>query len=303
MNVRQVSHLYSLLRPSNIQEIYSPLLSSHQVRLFVKRDDAIHSVISGNKWRKIKHLLHHVEQSGFSKVASMGGRYSNFLHALSYVCKHLNWHCDCYVRGYPQQSFTPMLQDIKGWGARLIFCDKQEFRNIRQQAPNLPKDVFWIPEGGFSELAVKGVKETFYELPLDKNAGFDYLVSAAATGTTLAGYLKGIEQLKRNVRIVGVRVLNNDDEIEEKVRQLTKKSINSTEFDLVRGYEFGGFAKRDERLEQFITSFESIHAIPIEPVYSGKSFFATFDLIQQGYFKPGSRILLVHCGGLQGKRT
>ena len=306
MNVRQVSHLYSLLQPSHIQEISTPILDSQQIRLFIKRDDRIHPVISGNKWRKIKYLLHYIEANGYTKVASMGGRYSNFLHALSYVCMRLNWESQCFVRGYPEQSLTPMLQDAKEWGAKLSFCDKQEFRNIRQMPPKLPKDVFWIPEGGFSELAVKGVKETFYELPRltsgREQASFDYIVSASATGTSLAGYLEGAMELKLNTQIIGIRVLNNDDEIEQNVSRLVKLPLENLPFELIRGYEFGGFAKSSEALNQFIGSFESNHTIRLEPVYSGKSFLATFDLIQQGHFKRGSQILLVHCGGLQGNR-
>lgn len=303
MSERQVSHLYSLLNPSNIQEIFSPTLSSHQVRLFVKRDDLIHHVISGNKWRKIKHLLHFIEDNGYSKIASMGGRYSNFLHALSYICYRLKWECHCYIRGYPAQSLTPMLQDAKNWGAKLTFCDRQEFRNIRERAPELSKDVFWIPEGGFSEFAIKGVKETFFELSSIDRAGFDYLVSASATGTSLAGYIQGAQEMKLGTCVVGVRVLQNDNEIEEKVGRLIKGQLSSAPFDLIRGYEFGGFAKKNEQLDRFISEFERKHGIPIEPVYSGKSFYATFDLIEQGYFEPGSKILLIHCGGLQGKRA
>ena len=42
------------------------------------------------------------------------------------------------------------------------------------------------------------------------------------------------------------------------------------------------------------------HHIPLEPVYTGKMMYGLFDLIQQGYFPAGSRIVAVHTGGLQG---
>ena len=37
---------------------------------------------------------------------------------------------------------------------------------------------------------------------------------------------------------------------------------------------------------------------PIEPIYSGKAFFAVSDLIQKGHFEDGNSILLVHTGGV-----
>jgi len=37
-------------------------------------------------------------------------------------------------------------------------------------------------------------------------------------------------------------------------------------------------------------------------VYTGKMIFGLYDLIANGYFKPGQRIIVVHTGGLQGIR-
>ena len=40
--------------------------------------------------------------------------------------------------------------------------------------------------------------------------------------------------------------------------------------------------------------------IPLDPIYTGKMMFGIFDLIQNDYFRKGSKILAVHTGGLQG---
>jgi 1-aminocyclopropane-1-carboxylate deaminase len=37
-------------------------------------------------------------------------------------------------------------------------------------------------------------------------------------------------------------------------------------------------------------------------IYTGKLLFGVYDLIQQGYFKAGQRIIALHTGGLQGQR-
>jgi len=38
-------------------------------------------------------------------------------------------------------------------------------------------------------------------------------------------------------------------------------------------------------------------------VYTGKLFFAVNDLLRQGFFPTGSKILLIHSGGLQGNAS
>jgi len=41
------------------------------------------------------------------------------------------------------------------------------------------------------------------------------------------------------------------------------------------------------------------HAVPLEPIYTGKMMFGLFDLIKNNYFSEGTRILAIHSGGLQ----
>jgi 1-aminocyclopropane-1-carboxylate deaminase/D-cysteine desulfhydrase-like pyridoxal-dependent ACC family enzyme len=35
----------------------------------------------------------------------------------------------------------------------------------------------------------------------------------------------------------------------------------------------------------------------LDPVYTGKALVALLDLVKQGYFKAGDKVLLVHTGG------
>ena len=43
--------------------------------------------------------------------------------------------------------------------------------------------------------------------------------------------------------------------------------------------------------------------IPTDFVYTGKMFYAFYDLIEKDYFPRESKLLLVHTGGLQGNRS
>ena len=41
--------------PSPIQEIKLNINNPNQVKLYIKREDLIHNIVSGNKWRKLKY--------------------------------------------------------------------------------------------------------------------------------------------------------------------------------------------------------------------------------------------------------
>jgi 1-aminocyclopropane-1-carboxylate deaminase len=65
-------------------------------------------------------------------------------------------------------------------------------------------------------------------------------------------------------------------------------------------YHFGGYAKIDSILVDFVNNFYATTKIAIEPIYTGKMLFGIYDLVSKSYFTPGTRILALHTGGLQG---
>ena len=84
-------------KPSLLTAIHSPLLEQKQIELWIKRDDLIHPVISGNKWRKLKYILDHALTLGSHTIISMGGAYSNHLHALAFAGKQLGLKTIGYI--------------------------------------------------------------------------------------------------------------------------------------------------------------------------------------------------------------
>ena len=80
---------FNLNIPSPIVELKSKLFIDKKISLFVKRDDLIHPIISGNKWRKLKYNFEEVHNKKYSVVLSFGGAYSNHLQALSWFSNTL----------------------------------------------------------------------------------------------------------------------------------------------------------------------------------------------------------------------
>ena len=116
--------LEKTFNPSILTKIDDPLLAQYQIELWMKRDDLLHPVISGNKWRKLKYILDHALSLGADTLISMGGAYSNHLHALAYVGKVLGLKTIGLVRGEQPETLTPTLQDMKNWGMELKFVSR-----------------------------------------------------------------------------------------------------------------------------------------------------------------------------------
>lgn len=282
-----------------IEPIQHPFLEEYPINLYIKRDDLLHPIISGNKWRKLKYTLLYALTHGHQRLISMGGAYSNHLHALAYIGHALNLETTGIIRGEKPAKENQTISDLRKWGMQLEFVGRSEFRELRKhQAYDAPPakqhNGFWIPEGGASHDALRGVSEIIKEIDID----FDLLTLACGTGTTLAGLAKTLPKTKR---ILGFSALKGGGFLEKDVRKLIQKR-SITNWTINFDYHFGGFAKTNDELTSFIDVFESINNIPLEALYNGKMLFGLLDMIKNGRFKKGQTIISIHTGGLQGKR-
>ena len=124
---------------------------------------------------------------------------------------------------------------------------------------------------------------------------YSHICCAAGTGTMTAGL---VQASGAKNKILAISVLKNNFEIEQQVKSLLPG--NEMKFDIVHEYHFGGYAKYKPGLIQFMNEFYRLTSIPSDFVYTGKLFYAINDLVTASYFPSGSRLLLIHSGGLQG---
>jgi 1-aminocyclopropane-1-carboxylate deaminase len=290
--------LEKTFRPSILTKIDDPLLAQYQIELWMKRDDLLHPIISGNKWRKLKYSLDHALSSGADTIINMGGAYSNHLHALAYTGKALGLKTLGFIRGEQPETLTPTLWDMQNWGMELRFVSRSDYRLLRQykgchDLPGIKPQQYWLPEGGAQALALKGVAELVNEI----DVAYSILCAPCGTGATLAGIIDAVPE---QVSVMGFAALKNAGFLQTDVESLLPRHCTNWQINL--DYHFGGFAKTNAELMAFIADFEYKTEIPLEPVYTGKMMYALYDLITKHSFKPGQRIIAVHTGGLQGKR-
>ncbi len=278
------------------QKVDLPFLKDSGVTLYMKREDTIHPYISGNKYRKLKYSLIEAKQQGHDTLLTFGGAFSNHIAATAYAGKEAGLKTIGVIRGEELEEgwqANPTLQLASEHGMQFHFVSRSDYRT---KGTDLFLDklkmtfgkFYLLPEGGTNDLAIKGCEEILTE----EDNKFDFVCCAAGTGGTIAGIINSAQP---HQKVLGFPALKGDF-LQDEIR----KWSDGGDWDLIQDYHFGGYAKINRELVDFINNFKKKTGIPLDPVYTGKMLFGIFDLTKKGFFKPGNQILAIHTGGLQG---
>lgn len=283
--------------PSPIQPIFDPLFDQKGLQVFVKREDLIHPVIMGNKWRKLKYNIREAKAQGHHQLVTMGGAFSNHIVASAAAAKKHNMQSIGIIRGEElNEESNPTLKQATDLDMRLEFVTREEYK-IWRENPFLIKeqfpDSYFVPEGGTNEFAIKGCMELVEEINMD----FDYICTPIGTGGTMAGILKGLDG---KGHVLGVSSLKGDFVHSMLKDLLVEHKIEQHNYQIFNQYHFGGYGKVTDQLIDFINGFNEKHQILLDPIYTGKLFYGVIDLIKQDFFKFNHKIILLHTGGIQG---
>jgi 1-aminocyclopropane-1-carboxylate deaminase len=275
------------------QPVSLPHSRQKEVRVVVKRDDLIHPFISGNKWRKLKYALIRAREQKRSHLITFGGNWSNHVLATACAAASFGFRATAYIRG--EQVDNPLLSLCRLYGLELVFVDRTAYRDKRRlfdENYGQDPDAFFIDEGGYSAEGALGCEEVISEL----KEQYDHIFVACGTGTTLAGISTAAAFHQPGATVHGVPVLKGGGFIRDAVESLSQKA----KFSLHTEYHFGGYARTTPELIGFIKQFVSSTGMLIEPVYTGKLFFAVDDLLKRDFFRAGDSVLIIHSGGLTG---
>jgi 1-aminocyclopropane-1-carboxylate deaminase len=281
---------------SPLQQIAQPALR----QLWVKRDDLIDPYISGNKWRKLKYVLEEAISTDKTHLVTFGGAYSNHLVATAAAAAKYALKSTAFVRG--ERVDNEMLLLCKLYGMDLRFTDRDSYKNkaeLYKRYFNEDDTAYFIDEGGAGPQAIKGCEEIIDELPED----IDHIFCAAGTGTTSAGLLNGIINRNRKAILHVVPVLKAGDYIKKQILDLTGFSVSEAPAEKMvihQDFHFGGYAKVNEELLNFMKNFIRDTGILIDPVYTAKLFYAINSLSETNYLDKDSKIVALHTGGLLG---
>lgn len=322
-----------------LQPLRFDWLQAAGVEAAILRLDLVDPLISGNKWFKLKHHLAAAEWAGARGVISLGGAHSNHLHALAAAGKRFGFATVGLVRGHAVE--TPTVLGLQAFGMELHWLGYAGYRARhdadfwlpwRERYPHL----FPVPEGGGGLDGAVGCAEIVEQARSQLSAlgweDYDGWWLACGTGTTLAGLV--LAEAGQH-EVIGAMAVPEGHGVEGNVEEIVEAfasklaptgtvSLSSlatlAESDQTalsapppasfksQGYRLldasrGGFAKTDPALLDFIARHEAESGIPLEPLYTGKALLALHEEVISGRIAKGTRLIFLHTGGLQGKRT
>ncbi len=286
---------------SHNQEVHLKLLKTKNVRLFVKREDEIHPLVSGNKFRKLKYNILEASNQKQHTLLTFGGAFSNHIVATAVAGNMSGLKTIGVIRGEElggdlekTLASNPSLKEAANHGMTFHFVTRDSYRNKTSEVflASLRArfgPYYLVPEGGTNLLAVQGCEEILTE----EDTAFNHVCVPVGTGGTIAGVIKAA---KPSQQVWGFPALKGGF-LKADIEPLLAENEN---WDLIDDYHFGGYAKYNDALIAFINEFKMETSIQLDPIYTGKMMFGIVDLIKKNYFSANSTILAIHTGGIQG---
>ena len=290
--------------PTPLESLVSPQAG---VQLFIKRDDLLHPPedihFCGNKWRKLKYNLLQAKEAGHTQLLTFGGAYSNHIAAVASAGQLFGFKTIGIIRGEAYPVLNPTLRHATQMAMTLQYWSRSDYRekNSPEALARLRQSFgkfYLLPEGGTNQLALQGVAELVDELhqqlSIDKQT---YIALSCGTGGTMAGIIRG---LQGQGQVLGFPALKGNFMQDEVRRCLGTEAKDLTNWSMQNTYHFGGYAKHKPELLDFLDFFQVEYGIELDPIYTAKLCFGVLDLLKKGFFSLGSKVVIVHTGGLQG---
>ncbi len=279
-----------------IQSWNDKAFSAAGIHTDVLRLDLLHPTVSGNKWLKLNGYLQKAIKEKKAGILTKGGPWSNHVHACAYACQLLDLSCHLWIKGNEKQP-TTTIKDCMDWGAAIRFVNRSVFYD--EQAAQVFADennLQYVPLGGSDHTGIQSVTGYIEALALPS---YTHAVCSVGTATTFAGFAF---QQNNFMTVTGIESGTKDGQLVEKIAAW-QTQFPHKKLELLFQFSFGGYSKYNEELTAFMNELYLQHEFPTDIVYTAKLFHAVKQLAAQQHFAQGSRLLIIHSGGLQGNRS
>lgn len=286
-----------MFEPVPVQRVTLPTC---QQAIQVLRLDVLHPLLMGNKWFKLQHNLQAMADRGLRELLTFGGAYSNHVYATAAAGQLLGIPTRAIIRGEPVQN--PVLDAARANGLQCAFWSRSDYRQkdhayaeLRARYP----EAWLVPEGGHNPEGIQGTEGIWQHIPaLQKLASGPWTVlTACGTGSTLAGLIRACPHPE--LALHGVAVLKGGDFLTRDVQAALSGGPGGPlpTWQVHTAFHGGGYARCNAELKAFLAAFARCNPqVPVEPVYTGKLFWAIEQLLLQQQLQPP--ILALHTGGV-----
>ncbi|WP_042858462.1 1-aminocyclopropane-1-carboxylate deaminase [Dickeya sp. NCPPB 3274] len=293
------------------------------VEIYAKREDCNSGLaFGGNKTRKLEYLIPEALAQGCDTLVSIGGVQSNQTRQVAAVAAHLGMKCILvqenwvnYADAVYDRVGNIELSRIMGADVRLDPAGfdigiRESWQQAMDEAAQNGGKPFPIPAGcsehPYGGLGFVGFAEEVRQQEKELGFKFDYIVVCSVTGSTQAGMVVGFAADGRSRNVIGIDASAKPEKTKAQILRIAQNTAGLvelgreiTEEDVVLDTRYGGpeYGLPNDGTLEAIRLCARLEGVLTDPVYEGKSMHGMIDMVRNGEFPKGSKVLYVHLGG------
>ena len=272
------------------------------------RDDNYPFLGGGNKARKMMSLHKEIKSKKYNAIVTTGGIQSNHCRATALYCHKYNIDCTIVFHGNKKDFYTQSgnAKIVKNTPSNIVFSEPDK---ISDNMDDIILDYkkkglkpYYLYGGGHTLEGSIAYVDIVQEL-IDFNYIPDYIFLASGTGSTQAGLLNGIAELKLNSKIVGISVGRSKENAEKVISEFSKELSRNYDLSNKIGkievddtFLCGGYGKYNKDIESISKSSLIDYGVFLDTTYTAKAFYGMKKYIQKKSIK--GKILFWYTGGI-----
>ncbi|MFM6981897.1 MAG: 1-aminocyclopropane-1-carboxylate deaminase [Microbacteriaceae bacterium] len=294
-----------------------------KVELWAKRED-MNSALAygGNKTRKLEYLAADALAQGCDTLVSIGGVQSNHTRQVAAVAAKLGLKCVLVQEHWVEwdevnyeKTGNILLSRIMGADVRLNDAGfdigfRKSWEDALAEVIDRGGKPYAIPAGASDHvLGGHGFAGWAFEVE-DQEAElgftFDNVIVCSVTGSTQGGMIAGFAHSNRAQDVIGIDASATVEQTWEQIARIARRTaagielgreIEDNEIVLLDRWHDDIYGIAGPRTIEAIELAARMDGMITDPVYEGKSMAGMIDLVREGYFPEGSRVLYAHLGG------
>ncbi len=264
---------------------------------FVKRDDLIDPLLSGNKYRKLYALIQ-TPADRYKKITSYGGVQSNAMLSLAALCQQKGWQFHYtsksvphHLKTNPSGNFALALQS----GMQLHEVEHDAYKQAIDTLQSQRDDsTLFVPQGGADPMTQAGIHKLAQEIRQWRHANDIerlHVVTPSGTGTTACYLATGLP----DALVLTMPVVGDKDYLIAQMMHLEEMPKNLYILENSRKYHFA------KPYPELLAMYRELSAAGIEfdLIYGALMWHTLLQHIDR--FE--GTMLYVHSGGLMGNDT
>ena len=287
--------------------------------LWIKRDDCTGLSTGGNKTRKLEFLMAEAISQGADIVLTQGATQSNHARQTAAAAAKLGIKCHILLEDRTgmndvsyRQNGNILLNHLHGatMEHRPSGLDMNvEMELVAEEFRSEGKIAYTIPGGGSNTVGALGYANCAQEIlfqSTEMGLKIDQIIHATGSSGTQAGLIVGLKALSAQIPLLGIGVRAPKEKQEENVFNLAcetaikigcKGIVERNDVLANCDYVGPGYGIPADSTLEAIDIFARLEGVLLDPVYSGKGAAGLIDLVRQGHYSKGDRVVFIHTGG------